>query len=219
MPLLLPFHRATFLRRLPQLLAGYAAIGAGFAVMVEADLGLGPWEVLHQGIADRTGIPMGVVTILVGIAVLGAWVPLRQRPGIGTVGNVVLVGVALDLTLLAVPAVTTLWVRWTMLAGGITLAAFGIGTYLGTHLGPGPRDGLMTGMATRGWGSLRGARTAVESIVLVAGWLLGGTVGIGTVAFALSIGPLIQYFLGLMSRPQHVVTKRPVRYHLPPRIR
>ena len=114
MPLLLPFHRATFLRRLPQLLAGYAAIGAGFAVMVEADLGLGPWEVLHQGIADRTGIPMGVVTILVGIAVLGAWVPLRQRPGIGTVGNVVLVGVALDLTLLAVPAVTTLWVRWTM---------------------------------------------------------------------------------------------------------
>lgn len=216
---MLPFDAATFRRRLPQLIAGYAAIGAGFAFMVEADLGLGPWEVLHQGISDRTGISMGMVTILVGVAVLGAWIPLRQRPGIGTLGNVVLVGVALDLTLSAVPGVAAPWARWAMLLGGITLAGFGIGTYLGTHLGPGPRDGLMTGIAARGWGSIWGVRTVLESGVLVAGWLLGGTVGIGTVVFAVSIGPLIQFSLASMSRPGHDPGDVLLHRQLPPRIR
>jgi uncharacterized membrane protein YczE len=213
---LLPFDRAVFVRRLPQLLLGYAAIGTGFAFMVEADLGLGPWEVLHQGISDRSGIPMGMVTILVGIAVLGAWVPLRQRPGIGTIGNVLLVGVALDAALLAIPPVGDPLTRWMLLVSGTILAGFGIGTYLGTHQGPGPRDGLMTGMAARGWGSIRAARTAVEAAVLVAGWLLGGTVGVGTVLFAVSIGPLIQLCLARMGRPAGAHGQRS---HLGPRIR
>jgi uncharacterized membrane protein YczE len=211
---LIPFDRAVFVRRLPQLLLGYAAIGTGFACMVEADLGLGPWEVLHQGISDRSGIPMGTVTILVGVAVLGAWVPLRQRPGIGTVGNVLLVGVALDAALLSLPPVADPSIRWVLLVVGTVLAGFGIGTYLGTHLGPGPRDGVMTGLAGRGWGSIRATRTAVEAAVLVAGWMLGGTVGIGTVLFAVSIGPLIQFSLARMSRP--VAT---LRTHVDPRIR
>jgi uncharacterized membrane protein YczE len=214
MALLLPFEWRRFRRRLPQLLAGYAAIGAGFALMVEADLGLGPWEVLHQGISDHTGVPMGMVTILVGIVVLIGWIPLRQRPGIGTLGNVVLVGVALDLTLLAVPDVAAPWVRWLLLFGGIALAGFGIGAYLGTHLGPGPRDGLMVGMAARGWGSIRGARTGIEGAALVGGWLLGGTVGVGTILFAFSIGPLIQFSLQHMSRAAD--SGPPLRHLRPP---
>jgi uncharacterized membrane protein YczE len=180
--------------RLVQLLIGLVAAGAGIALIVRSDLGLGPWDILHQGIAERTGIPMGMVVIVVGVVVLASWVPLRQRLGVGTVINVVLVGTVLDLSLAVLPEVEGLVARVAFLIGGTVAVGLGSGLYLGAGLGPGPRDGLMTALAARG-PSVRLVRTGIELSALALGWLLGGTVGIGTVVFALAIGPLVQLFL------------------------
>ena len=187
-------------RRLPRLLAGLVGMGLGLALMVLARLGLGPWEVLHQGLSRRTGIPIGTVGILVGFVVLVGWVPLRQRPGVGTIANVVLIGLTIDAVLAVAPELRGLMARVACLAAGIALVAAGSGLYIGAGLGPGPRDGLMTGVAARGR-SLRLVRTVIELSALAGGWLLGGSVGIGTVLFALAIGPLVQLCLGRLSVP------------------
>lgn len=180
--------------RFPRLLLGLFLFGAGSALQVQADLGLSPWEVLHQGIAARTPLSIGVASIAVSMAVLLLWIPLRQALGVGTVANAILIGAFIDLVIFLVPTPEAIVIRWAFLLGGILLVGIGSGFYIGVHLGPGPRDGLMTGIARRG-PSLRIARTGVEGSALVIGWLLGGTVGIGTVLFSLTIGPIVQFFL------------------------
>jgi uncharacterized membrane protein YczE len=185
--------------RLIQLIGGLLLFGGSLALLVRSRLGLDPWDVFHQGLAIRSGIPIGTVTILVGAVVLLLWIPLGQRPGIGTVANVILVGLALDGTLAFLPAPTDLGARWAFLVAGIVLNGIATGAYIGAALGPGPRDGLMVGLANRGH-SLRIVRTAIELTVLVAGWLLGGTVGIGTVLFAITIGPIVHVTLPVLTR-------------------
>lgn len=187
-------------RRFLQLLVGLWLFGASVALLVRAGLGLDPWDVLHQGIAERTGLSIGLVVIAVSVLVLAAWVPLRQRPGIGTLANAVLVGIALDATLAVLPTATQLPWQVAFLLLGILGNGVATGLYIGAGLGPGPRDGLMTGLAARG-ASIRVARTAIEIAVLGVGWLLGGTVGIGTVAYALAIGPLAHVFIPLFTVP------------------
>jgi uncharacterized membrane protein YczE len=163
--------------------------------MVESHLGLDPWDVLHDGVARRLPLTFGTVVILIGALVLLLWWPLRQKPGLGTVANVVVVGVASDLALLALDQPASLAGRWSLLVSGIVLNAVAGGLYIGAQLGPGPRDGLMTGLVRRtGW-SVRVVRTSLEVSVLAVGFLLGGTVGAGTVLYALAIGPLLQVFL------------------------
>lgn len=187
-------------RRATQLLVGLWLFGASVALLVRADLGLDPWNVLHQGISGRTGQSIGLVVIAVSVVVLVLWVPLRQRPGVGTLANVVLVGLSLDLTLVILAAPTDLRWRVAYLVVGIVGNAVATALYIGAGLGPGPRDGLMTGLAARGV-SIRVARTCIEVTVLVAGWLLGGTVGVGTVAFAMSIGPLVHVLIPRLAVP------------------
>lgn len=182
-------------RRLLQLYVGLALYGASAALLVDAGLGLEPWGVLHQGLARLTGLTIGVVSIIVGAAVLLLWVPLRQRPGLGTVSNVFAVGLAMDTTLALVPEVRSLTVRIPLLLAGILLNGAATGLYISARFGPGPRDGLMTGLHRRTGRSIRLMRTAIEVAVVVTGFALGGTVGIGTVLYALSIGPLAQLFL------------------------
>ena len=188
------------IRRVAQLLVGLALFGASIALLVRAGLGLFPWDVLHQGIARATGLPLGVVVILASVVVLILWIPLRQRPGLGTVANVVLVGVFVDLTLAVLPTVEPLPWRVALLVGGVVLNAAATGLYIGASYGPGPRDGLMTGLAARGW-SLRWSRLAIELVVLAVGFALGGTIGVGTVVYALAVGPLVQPFLTLFTVP------------------
>lgn len=186
--------------RLAQLYVGLIAYGAGAAFQVRSGLGLDPWDVFHQGIARHLHVSLGLVVIAVGAIVLLAWIPLRQRPGIGTVSNVIVLGSALDVVLAILPTPHVLAVRIVFAATGIVLVGAATGLYIGANLGPGPRDGLMTGLAKRtGW-SIRLTRTAMELTVLFVGWLLGGTVGFGTLAFAIAIGPLTQLFLRLFSR-------------------
>jgi len=180
--------------RFPRLLLGLFLFGAGSALQVQANLGLSPWEVLHQGIAARTPLTIGIAGIGVSLLVLLLWIPLRQALGVGTVANAVLIGLFIDLVIFVVPSPETMPVRWILLVAGILCVGVGSGFYIGVHLGPGPRDGLMTGIAHRG-PSIRLARTGVEGSALVMGWLLGGTVGIGTVLFSLTIGPVVQFFL------------------------
>jgi len=181
-------------RRLGQLLVGLVLYGVSDAMLVLGGLGLDPWDVLHQGLARRTGIPIGTWTIIAGAAVLLMWVPLRQRPGVGTACNVVVIGVVVDIVLATVPAPHALPLRWASMTAGIALNGVATACYIGAGLGPGPRDGLMTGIARRGH-SLRLVRTGIEAGVLAAGWRLGGTVGIGTVLYAVSIGPLVHLLL------------------------
>ncbi len=181
-------------RRLPRLLAGLVLCGLGIALMVAADLGLAPWDVLHQGLSERTGIPIGTMGILVGVVVLLAWIPLRERPGIGTICNVVVIGATIDLTLLVLPSDPSAPLRVGLLVLGAFLFGPGSGLYIGVRLGAGPRDGVMTGLARRGW-SVRRARTAIEVTVLALGFALGGSVGAGTLLFALTIGPNVHFFL------------------------
>jgi uncharacterized membrane protein YczE len=162
---------------------------------VRSELGLDPWDVFHQGTAIHAGLAIGTISIIVGATVLLFWIPLRQRPGLGTVSNVFLVGGSLNASLDVLPASPALGWRIAEMVGGIVLCGVATGMYIGASFGPGPRDGLMTGLARRTGRSIRLVRTGIEITVLAVGWALGGTVGIGTVAFALTIGPLAQLFL------------------------
>lgn len=184
-------------RRLTQLYAGLALYGASMALQIRANLGLDPWDVFHQGISERTGLSFGTVVIITGALVLLAWVPLRQRPGIGTVSNVFVIGFAVDASLALIPDASWLPAQVTMLAAGVVLNALAGAAYIGAGLGPGPRDGLMTGLMRVTGRSVGLIRTSIEVSVLVVGFTLGGTVGLGTVVYALSIGPL----LGVMLPP------------------
>ena len=191
-------------RRLGQLVVGLALYGAGQALLVVAGIGVDPWDVLHQGLSRTVGGQIGTWTNLLGAVVLLAWIPLRQRPGVGTVANVLLVGTSLNLTLLVLPHPTGLPLQLLTMVAGVALVAVATATYIGAGLGPGPRDGLMTGIAARGH-SVRVVRTGLELAVLLTGWLLGGTVGAGTVVFAVGIGPAVHVLLPLLrvggSRP------------------
>jgi uncharacterized membrane protein YczE len=173
--------------------------GVSMALLVRSRLGVIPWDVLHQGLARQLGWSMGTVTIVVGALVLLAWIPLRQRPGLGTVSNVVVVGLALDATLALVPAPSPMALRVAFALGGVVLNGVATAAYIGVHLGPGPRDGLMTGVVGRFGGSLRLVRTGIELVVVAIGWPLGGTLGGATVLYALAIGPLVQLFLPALS--------------------
>jgi uncharacterized membrane protein YczE len=188
-------------RRLFNLLLGLLLCGISLGLMVRADLGLASWDVMHQGLARRTGIPLGWVVNIVGALVLLLWWPLKQRPGIGTVANVIVVGFAVEGTIAVVPDVRNLAWRVGLLTFGILLNGLATGLYVGAGLGPGPRDGLMTGLAARGH-SIRLVRTVIEVTLLAVGWLLGGTVGVGTLAYALAIGPLAQYGIEKFALPQ-----------------
>ncbi|MFI7605164.1 YitT family protein [Micromonospora sp. NPDC049366] len=194
-------------RRLTQLYVGLALYGVSMALMIRSGLGLDPWDVFHQGLSRITGLSFGTVTIAVGALVLLLWIPLRQRPGLGTVSNVVVIGLVVDATLALLPAGGPLWVRIGALVVGIVANGAATGLYLGARLGPGPRDGLMTGYVARRPGrSIRLVRTVIEVTVLALGWLLGGTVGVGTVAYALSIGPLAQLFIPIFAVADPEVT-------------
>ncbi|GAA1120157.1 hypothetical protein [Kitasatospora arboriphila] len=182
-------------RRVPQLAAGLVLYGVSMGLMLRASLGGNPWDVLHQGLARHFGLSVGTWVTLVGACVLLLWVPLRQRPGVGTVGNVLVLGAAMDATLRLVEGPHALPARIALLAAGIVLNGLATGLYIGARLGPGPRDGLMTGLHRRTGRSLRLIRTGIELTVLTAGILLGGTFGVGTIAYALAIGPLAQFFL------------------------
>lgn len=182
-------------RRLVQLYTGLVLYGVSMAVMVRSGLGLDPWDVFHQGVAERSGLSMGTVTIVVGALVLLAWVPLRQRPGLGTVSNVIVLGLALDATLALLPPLRTLPAQVPAMVGAVVLNGAATGMYIAARFGPGPRDGLMTGLHRVTGRSVRLIRTLIEVTVLATGFALGGTVGVGTVLYALSIGPLCQVFL------------------------
>lgn len=208
-------------RRLVQLYVGLALYGASSALLVVSGLGLEPWNVLHQGLAELTGLTIGVVSIIVGAAVLLLWIPLRQRPGLGTVSNVLVVGLAMDGTLALVPDAHGLAVRIPLLLAGILLNGVATGLYISASFGPGPRDGLMTGLHRLTGRSIRLIRTGIEVAVVATGFALGGTVGIGTLLYALAIGPLAQLFLRVFAVPSAsggstvVATGSPERAILP----
>jgi uncharacterized membrane protein YczE len=199
---------AVVLPRLPGLLVGLVLFGIGIAAMAQAGIGLGPWEVLHQGISRLTGLPLGTISILVGIPVLAAWWPLGERPGLGTILNIALIGASTNVALGVIPAASAIPAQLAMMLAGVVTIAIGSGLYLAADLGPGPRDGLMTGLHLRfGW-SIRRARTGIELSVLVAGFLTGGTIGLGTVVFALGIGPMVQVALRVFDREGRVSRRR-----------
>lgn len=200
--------RNGLLRRLSQLYIGLACYGLAGALQVRSGLGLDPWDVFHQGVARHIHLAIGTVVILVGAAVLLLWIPLRQLPGLGTVSNVVLIGVSMNLSLQWLPHVRAMPWRTADLAAGIVLCGVATGMYIGARFGPGPRDGLMTGLARRTGRSIRLTRTSLELTVLACGWLLGGTVGLGTLAFAVSIGPLAQFFLRVFDTGAPVSRRR-----------
>ena len=180
--------------RLVQLFVGLALFGLGSGLMVQSDLGNPPWDVFHEGVSLVTPLSIGVAAIVTSFGVLLLWIPLKERPGPGTLANAVLIGVFIDLTVLAVDTPSHLAWRVALMVIGVVLVGIGSGLYIGVRLGPGPRDGLMTGLANRGF-SLRLARTGVEATAMAVGWILGGTIGIGTLVFALGIGPLVHLFL------------------------
>jgi uncharacterized membrane protein YczE len=187
---------ASFVSRLARCVAGLLICGLGIALIISADIGLAPWDVLHKGISRHTDLAVGSVLIVVGFALLVVWVPLRVRPGLGTILNAVLVGGTVNVVLDHLPEPDNPVLQLSEMAAGVAAFALGTALYIGAGLGPGPRDGLMTGIAARGH-SLRLVRTAIEVTVLGTGWLLGGTIGIGTAVFAFGIGPLVQFFLGV----------------------
>ncbi|KWX20393.1 membrane protein [Mycolicibacterium wolinskyi] len=182
------------------LITGLIGYGFSMGMMVRAGLGLDPWDVFHQGLTRHTPMTIGIASAVVGVVVLFAWIPLRNRPGIGTVANVIVIAVTVDATLALLPAPSAMPARIAMMVGAVVLNAVATVLYIGAGLGPGPRDGLMTGLVARTGLSVRLVRTAIEATVLVIGWLLGGTVGVGTVVYAFGIGPLVQLFLRLMPR-------------------
>lgn len=182
-------------RRLAQLLVGLFLYGIAISMMVRAGIGLSPWDVLAQGLSIKTGLEFGLITNLVGLVVLLFWIPIRQRPGLGTILNVLLIGPSAQLGLTMIPQQTVLWAQVLLFTGGLLLLALATGLYIGPKFGPGPRDGLMTGLHARtGW-PIWAVRTGIEATVLIIGWLLGGNVGVGTLAFALLIGPLCTFAL------------------------
>ncbi len=185
---------------------GLLLCGVAFALPIRAGLGVDPWDVLHLGISHRTGIPVGTVSVLVGLIVLIGWIPLRERVGIGTIANTIIIGSVIDIVLPRLPAADDATTRWTMLLGGLALAGPGIGLYIGARLGPGPRDGIMTGIARRGH-SIRAVRTGIELSALLAGWLLGGSVGIGTLLFAMTIGPNAHFWLNRFDMGEHLAAR------------
>lgn len=182
------------------LVVGLVGYGFSMAVMVRAGLGLDPWDVFHQGLAGRTGMTIGIASAVVGVAVLLAWIPLRNRPGIGTVANVIVIAVTVDAGMALLPSPSELPVRVAMMLGAVLLNAVSTVLYIGAGLGPGPRDGLMTGLVKRTGLSVRLVRTSIEAGVLAVGWLLGGTVGVGTLVYAFGIGPLVQLVLRVTPR-------------------
>jgi len=182
------------------LLIGLSGYGFSMAMMVQAGLGLDPWDVFHQGLSRLTGMTIGTASALVGLVVLLAWIPLRNRPGIGTVANVIVIAVTVDIGVAVLPAPDDMALRIPMMLGAVLLNAVSTVLYIGAGLGPGPRDGLMTGLVARTGGSVRLIRTLIEATVLTAGWLLGGTVGVGTVIYAFGIGPLVQLILRYLPR-------------------
>jgi uncharacterized membrane protein YczE len=193
------------IERIARCVFGLTLFGLGIALLIDADLGAAPWDVFHTGVSEITGIPVGTVIIAVGVLLLIAWIPLGERPGLGTILNALVIGVVVDLTLPLSPDDAALGVRVAMMLLGIVIIAVGSGLYIGAGLGPGPRDGLMTGLARRAL-SIRAARTGIEVAVLVAGVALGGSIGIGTALFAFGIGALVQLFLPrlTMSEPTAV---------------
>ena len=194
-------HGSRLPRRLVQLYAGLVLYGTSMALLVRSSLGVMPWDVLHQGLARHLGWSLGLVTVAVGALVLLGWIPLRERPGLGTVSNVVVIGVTVDAALAVLPAPSAVVARVAFAAGGILLNALATALYIGVRLGPGPRDGLMTGLVRRTGGSVRLVRTAIEVTVVAAGWLLGGTLGVTTVLYTLAIGPLVQLLLPRLTVP------------------
>lgn len=194
--------RSGWTRRLVQLYAGLVLYGLSMAILVRSGLGVMPWDVLHQGLSRQVGWSLGSVTVLVGALVLLAWIPLRERPGLGTVSNVVVIGLAVDVALLVVPAAPSVAAGVGFVAAGIGLNAVATAAYIGVRLGPGPRDGLMTGLVRRTGGSVRLVRTSIEVVVVATGWLLGGTLGLATVLYAIAVGPLVHALLPRLTVPE-----------------
>ena len=205
--LALPSDRLT--ERISRCVGGLALFGIGISLIIAGDLGLAPWDVFHQGLSAQTGLGIGTVIIGVGVLLLLLWIPLRERPGLGTVLNAVEIGLVVNLTLPHLPELERVAPRFGFTVIGIVLVALGSGAYIGSGLGPGPRDGLMTGLARKGL-SIRGARTSIELTVLAAGVALGGSIGIGTAMFAFGIGPLVQVFL------PHLTVAHPTPTTAPP---
>jgi len=197
-----------FAHRFTQLIAGLVLYGVSMAMLLRSGLGLDPWDVFHQGVQTHWGVSFGTVVIVTSFVVLLFWIPLRQWPGLGTLLNSVLIGIATDVTLRFLSAPENLAGRWSLLIGGIVANGLAGALYIGSQFGPGPRDGLMTGLARRTGRSIRLVRTTIEVTVLVLGWLLGGTVGVGTVLYAVGIGPIVQFFLPILT----------VRVHPPARV-
>jgi uncharacterized membrane protein YczE len=187
------------LSRTSRLLIGLVLYGVGCALTVAAGLGVDPWTVFAQGLSRVTGLGIGWITNVVGLAVLLLWIPLRQKPGVGTIANILLVGTSMQIALWILPHPDELWMQVLLLVAGVVMVAVASGLYIGARFGPGPRDGLMTGLHGRfGW-PIWACRLTVEGSVLILGWLLGGTVGVGTLVFALGIGPLVHVAMPLLA--------------------
>lgn len=198
------------LRRLTQLYLGLVLYGVSAAMLLLAGLGVDPWDVFHQGLSRRFGLGVGTWVLIVGACVMLLWIPLRQRPGFGTISNAIVVGLVIDLLLAVFPPAHGIGLQIALVVAGVTLNGVATGAYIGAGLGPGPRDGLMTGLAARGH-SIRVVRTCLEVTVLATGWVLGGTVGVGTVVYALAIGPLAHFFVPRLTiRPRPVVAEQPL---------
>jgi uncharacterized membrane protein YczE len=194
----IPIGGNNLAKRVFRLIVGLVLFGAGTGLMLQSGLGVAPWDVLHQGLAVRFGLTIGIWAIIVSFIVLLFWIPLKERYGIGTILNALIIGMMIDVTAAVVPAAENTVVAMLMLGTGILSIGFASGLYIGASLGPGPRDGLMTGISRRG-PSIRLVRSIIEIVVLTTGWLLGGTFGIGTIAFALLIGPLVQFNLARLT--------------------
>jgi uncharacterized membrane protein YczE len=181
--------------RIARCIAGLALFGVGISLLIDANLGAAPWDVFHTGVSELTGWPVGTIIIVTGIVILALWIPLKESPGLGTVLNAFEIGLVVGVALPIIPEPEALIPRIAMMLGGVVIIAIGSGLYIGAGLGPGPRDGLMTGLVVRTGLSVRLVRTSIEATVLTVGWLLGGTVGVGTVLYAFGIGPLVQLFV------------------------
>ncbi|MGY5129868.1 membrane protein YczE [Streptomyces nigrescens] len=183
------------MRRLPQLLVGLALYGFSLSVLVRASLGVNPWSVLYEGLENYTPLSFGTISAVLGVLVLLLWIPLKQKPTLGTIANIIVLAYSSDLGLFLIPQHLGLPARAGLLVGGVLLNGLSVAVYVGARFGPGPRDGLMTGASALTGRSLRLVRTVIEIAVLAVGGLLGGSVGVGTVLYALAVGPVTQFFL------------------------